>query len=148
MRLTQFSDFALRTVMFLGAHPTRLVPITEVAVAYGISYHHLTKVASMLADAGVIEAVRGRNGGLRLAMTPTDINIGWLVRRTEPDMALVECFEHETDTCPITSECRLRKALKDALRAFFAVLDAHTVSDLLGSPSRQEKLVQLWRATA
>ncbi len=148
MRLTQFSDYALRTVMFLGVHPTRLVSITEVAEAYGISYHHLTKVATMLADCGVIEAVRGRNGGLRLAMAPTEINVGWLVRRTEPDMALVECFEHETDTCPITSECRLRTALKDALRAFLAVLDEHTVHDLLGSPSRQETLVQLWRATA
>ena len=148
MRLTQFSDYALRTVMFLGAHPSRLVPITEVATAYGISYHHLTKVAALLAESGVIEAVRGRKGGMRLAMAPAEINIGWLVRRTEPDMALVECFDHGSDTCPITTECRLRKALKDALRAFLAVLDEHTVHDLLGNPARQERLVQLWRATA
>jgi Rrf2 family nitric oxide-sensitive transcriptional repressor len=147
MRLTQFTDYALRTVLFLGAHPGRLVSITEVAGAYGVSYHHLTKVASQLVEAGVVEAVRGRNGGLRLAMPPAMINIGWLVRQTEPDMALVECFDHESDTCPITSECKLRKALKDALRAFLAVLDEHTLQDLLGSPAKQERLVQLWRAS-
>jgi Rrf2 family transcriptional regulator, nitric oxide-sensitive transcriptional repressor len=148
MRLTQFSDYALRTTMYLGAHRGRLVSIPEVASAYGVSYHHLTKVAALLIECGVIEAVRGRNGGLRLAMEPSDINIGWLVRKTEPDMMLVECFNHEQDTCPITPECKLRKALKDALRAFLSVLDEYSLHDLLGSTARQEKLVQLWRAAA
>lgn len=148
MRLTQFSDYALRTVLFLGAHPSRLVSVTEVASAYGISYHHLTKVASMLVDAGVVEAVRGRNGGLRLAKLPSDINIGWLVRQTEPDMALVECFDHAANACPISAECGLRSALRDALRAFLAVLDQHTLGDFLGNPARQQRLVQLWRASA
>ncbi len=148
MRLTQFSDYALRTTLFLGAHPQRLVSVTEVATAYGVSYHHLTKVAAMLVEIGVVEAVRGRNGGLRLAMSPAEINIGWLVRQTEPDMNLVECFDHESDTCPISAECRLRKVLKDALRAFLAALDECTVQDLLGNAARQEKLVQLWRASA
>lgn len=148
MRLTQFSDYALRTVLFLGAHPERLVSVTEVASAYGISYHHLTKVATMLVDEGVIEAVRGRNGGLRLAMAPSAINIGWLVRKTEPDMTLVECFDHDANACPITSECKLRKALRDALAAFLDVLDNHSLNDFLGSAARQERLVQLWRATA
>ncbi|MGV3708962.1 MAG: Rrf2 family transcriptional regulator [Gemmatimonas sp.] len=147
MRLTQFSDYALRTVLFLGAHPGRLVSITEVAEAYGVSYHHLTKVASQLVEAGVVEAVRGRNGGLRLAMQPETINIGWLVRQTEPDMALVECFDQDTDTCPITSECKLRKALKEALRAFLGVLDGYSLQDLLGNATKQERLVQLWRAS-
>lgn len=148
MRLTQFSDYALRTILFLGAQPGRLVSVTEIATAYGVSYHHLTKVATMLVETGVVEAVRGRNGGLRLAKSPAEINIGWLVRQTEPDMTLVECFDHESDTCPITAECKLRKALKDALRAFLVVLDEHTLNDLLGNAARQERLVQLWRASA
>ncbi len=148
MRLTQFSDYALRTVLFLGAHPERLASVTEIATAYDVSYHHLTKVATMLADAGVVESVRGRKGGLRLAMAPSDINIGWLVRQTEPDMALVECFEDDANGCPISAECRLRSALKDALCAFLAVLDKHTLSDFLGNAARQERLIQLWRASA
>lgn len=144
MRLTQFSDYALRLSLYLGAHPDRLVPITDIAESYGISYHHLTKVATMLSDAGVIEAVRGRNGGLRLAMAPSAINIGWLVRQTEPDMSLVECFDH-AEACPITKECRLRKALKDALRAFLQTLDEYTLADFLGNAPQQQRLVQLWR---
>ncbi|MEO7996299.1 MAG: Rrf2 family transcriptional regulator [Gemmatimonadaceae bacterium] len=148
MRLTQFSDYALRLSLFLGAHPDRLVPITEIAESYGISYHHLTKVATMLSEAGVVEAVRGRNGGLRLAMAPSAINIGWLVRQTEPDMILVECFDHEKDACPITKECRLRRALKDALRAFLQTLDEYTLADFLGNAPQQQRLVQLWRVNA
>lgn len=148
MRLTQFSDYALRTVLFLGAHPKQLVSITEIATAYGVSYHHLTKVASALAEIGVIESVRGRNGGLRLALEPSAINIGWLVRHTEPDMALVECFHNDIDSCPITSECKLRKALKEALRSFLEVLDQYSLADMLGNATKQERLVQLWRASA
>lgn len=148
MRLTQFSDYALRTALYLGAHPLRVVPITEVSKAYNISYHHLTKVATQLVESGVVEAVRGRNGGLRLAMAPADINIGWLIRQTEPDMTLVECFDEEASSCPITSECGLQHALRDALVAFFKVLDQHTLADFLASSPRRERLVQLWRATA
>lgn len=148
MRLTQFSDYALRLSLYLGAHPDRLVPITEIAESYGVSYHHLTKVATMLSEAGVVGAVRGRNGGLRLAMAPSAINIGWLVRQTEPDMILVECFDHANDTCPITKECRLRRALKDALRAFLQTLDEYTLADFLGNTPQQQRLVQLWRANA
>lgn len=148
MRLTQFTDYALRVTLFLGANPDRLVPITEIAQSYGVSYHHLTKVATTLIDAGVIESVRGRNGGLRLAMMPSALNIGWLVRQTEPDMILVECFDHEADTCPITRECKLRKALKDALRAFLHTLDEYTLADFLGNAPQQQRLVQLWRVNA
>ena len=146
MRLTQFSDYALRTVLYLGANPSRLVPITEVAEAYQISYHHLTKVATSLIELGVVKSVRGRNGGLRLAVSAEEINIGVLVRQTEPDMALVECFNSSTDQCPITRECRLRVALQQALQAFLAVLDEYTLADFLGSAPRQERLLQLWRA--
>ena len=135
-------------MLYLGANPSRLVPITEVAEAYRVSYHHLTKVATLLIDIGVVQAVRGRNGGLRLSVSPDEINIGWLVRQTEADMTLVECFNAEKDVCPISAECQLRHALRDALQAFLGVLDRHTLSDFLGPAPRQAKLLQLWRAEA
>lgn len=146
MRLTQFSDYALRTVLYLGAHPGHVVPVADVAKAYGISYHHLTKVAARLCELGVTEAVRGRHGGLRLAIAPSTLNIGWLVRQTEVDFVLVECFDPDTDTCPITPACRLRQVLHDALAQFLNVLDQYTLKDFLGNVKRREQLIQLWRA--
>jgi Rrf2 family nitric oxide-sensitive transcriptional repressor len=148
MRLTQFSDYALRVVMMLGADRDRLVPVTEIAAAYRISYHHLTKVATLLVDLEVVEATRGRNGGLRLAKAPAEINVGWLVRATEPDMRMVECFDAATNTCPIAPECLLQNAIYKATQAYLAVLDGFTVADLIGSPSRHRRLIQLWRASA
>ncbi len=148
MRLTQFSDYALRTVLYLGAEPGVVVPVARIARAYGISYNHLTKVASLLCELGVVQPVRGRHGGLQLAMAPSDINIGWLIRQTEPDFSLVECFDPRTDTCPITPECRLKSALADALHGFLGVLDQHTLADFLGGATRRDRLVQLWRANS
>jgi len=147
VRLTQFSDFALRTVLYLGAHPDRVVPVVEIARAYGISYNHLTKVAARLCDLGVTETVRGRRGGLRLAMSPPAVNIGWLVRQTESDFILVECFDEATDRCPITPACKLRRVLHDALERFLSALDEHTLADFLAAPRHRQQLVQLWKAS-
>ena len=147
VRLTQFSDYALRTVLYLGAHPDTVVPVADIAHAYGISYHHLTKVATRLCEIGVTEAVRGRRGGLRLAIAPPALNIGWLVRQTEPDFALVECFDEASDQCPITPACKLRSVLHDALAQFLQVLDQYTLADFLRSPHRRQSLVQLWKAS-
>jgi Rrf2 family transcriptional regulator, nitric oxide-sensitive transcriptional repressor len=146
MRLTRFSDYALRTVLYLGVHDRRLVPLAEVARSYGISYHHLVKVGALLADLGLVEAVRGRGGGLRLARSPAEINVGWLVRRTEPDFHLVECFDRETDTCPITPACGLRHALLEAQTSFLETLDRYTLQQFLAKPGRREALVQLWKS--
>jgi len=148
VRLTQFSDFALRTVLFLGVHEGRLVQVSEVARSYRVSYNHLAKVAALLSEIGVVESVRGRGGGLRLARDPSEINIGWLVRHTEPDLHLVECFDQEHDTCPITPVCGLRHVLADAQRAFFETLDRYTLGDLLASQARRQAFVQLWYAAA
>ncbi len=147
VRLTQFSDYALRTVLYLGAHPDTVIPVADIARAYGISYHHLTKVATRLCEIGVTEAVRGRRGGLRLAIAPPALNIGWLVRQTEPDFALVECFDEASDQCPITPACKLRSVLHDALAQFLQVLDQYTLADFLRSPHRRQSLVQLWKAS-
>ena len=122
----------------------RVVPIAEVASAYGISHHHLVKVAGMLAELGLVSALRGRTGGFRLAVDPSEINVGWVVRRTEPDFHLVECFDGERDTCPITPACMLKHVLAEAKEAFMATLDRYTLAQFLAAPGRRQRLLQLW----
>ena len=130
MRLTRHTDYALRMLMFLGTAQGRLVSIHDIARCYGVSENHLMKVAHRLGLLGFIETVRGRNGGLRLAKPPDKIRIGDVVRRTEEDLSLVECFG-ATNACRITESCRLRGMLGEALRAFLSVLDRYTLQDLL-----------------
>jgi Rrf2 family nitric oxide-sensitive transcriptional repressor len=144
MRLTQFSDYALRTLLYLRVHEERAVPLAEIARSYGISYHHLVKVAALLAEIGVVATVRGRAGGYRLAKDPADINLGWLIRRTEPDFHLVECFDRATDTCPITPACKLRGVLAEAMKSFLDVLDRYTLADFASTPAHGNRLIQLW----
>jgi Rrf2 family transcriptional regulator, nitric oxide-sensitive transcriptional repressor len=144
MRLTQFTDYALRTLIYAGVNDARLVPVAEIAESYGISYHHLVKVAALLAELGFVESVRGRNGGIRLARPPAEINIGDVVRRTEPDFHIVECFDGSRDTCPITPACMLKNVLQSATESFLATLDGYTLADFLASRVRRERFVQLW----
>lgn len=148
VRLSLFSDYSLRIVILLGSTPDRVVSVKEIAATYGISFHHLTKVANGLVALGVVEAARGRNGGLRLAKAAQEINIGWLVRCTEADLAIVECLDSVTNTCPLSPDCRLKGVLEQALRAFVDVLDQYTLADLVRSPRQRQRLVQLWRASA
>ena len=108
MHLTYFSDYALRTVLYLGCHPGRLVSVDEVSRAYGISRHHLVKVVQTLTEIGVVESQRGRGGGMQLAKDPSEINIGWLIRSTEPHFNLVECFDPAANQCPIAPACGLK----------------------------------------
>jgi len=133
MRLTVHTDYALRTLLYLGLHGERLGSIRAIAQAYDISENHLTKVVHRLGRGGFVNTVRGRGGGICLARPPAAIRIGDVVRRTEEDMALVECFG-SANTCRITAACRLRGAFDEALRAFLAVLDGYTLADLLGAP--------------
>lgn len=142
MRLTQFSDYSLRMVLYLAMHPDRAVSIQEMSRAYGLSSHHLVKVTRRLVDAGVVASVRGRNGGLRLSRPPGEINVGKLVRMTEPHLDLVECFDRQTNTCPIISVCGLKGTLEHARDAFLGVLDEHTVADFL---PRGPMLLKVWR---
>ena len=145
MQLTNFSDYLLRLVLYLASHPDRLVPIQEVSRAYGISRHHLVKVVQPLVANGWVVSARGRCGGLRLGRPPTEINIGRLVRMTEPHFDLVECFGRQTNTCPIEPACGLKQVLEDGRRAFLAVLDAHTLADFL---PRGPALIRLWTRSA
>lgn len=135
MRLSLYSDYALRLLMRLALEEGRLVTIQEVSEAYRISANHLMKIAHQLGREGYIETVRGRNGGLRLARAPEDINVGELVRRTEEGFDLVECFDRKTNRCVITDVCRLRGLLDEALEAFLGVLDGHSLADLVSDNS-------------
>jgi Rrf2 family nitric oxide-sensitive transcriptional repressor len=135
VHLTQFSDYSLRLVIYLACHPDETVSVEEVSRCYGISRHHLVKVVQTLTDLGVVESHRGRGGGMRLTMAPDQINVGWLIRRTEPHFNLVECFDAATNTCPIAPACGLKGALQRAQQAFLSVLDEYTLDQFLNRRS-------------
>jgi len=131
MRLTYSTDYSLRLLMYC-AQKQGLATIQEIADAYGISKNHLMKVAFELGQKGYLETVRGRGGGLRLALPAEKIGLGDVVRAMEEDFTMVECFNAEANRCVITGPCRLRGALARALKAYFAVLDGYTLADLTG----------------
>ncbi len=132
MRLTTYTDYALRTLIYLGMNRARLVTIQDIADLHCISKNHLTKVVHQLGVDGLVDTVRGRNGGLRLKREPADINIGAVVRQTETDFYMAECFDPERLGCAYTSSCKLKGHLKAATSAYLAVLDGVTLDDLLG----------------
>jgi Rrf2 family transcriptional regulator, nitric oxide-sensitive transcriptional repressor len=133
MRLTTFSDYSLRVLMYLGVHSERLATIGDIAEAYDISENHVMKVVHHLAQQGYIETTRGKGGGMRLARRPEKINIGEVVLGTEENLKLVECFDKSTSNCHIAPACMLKGILSRAMDEFFAVLDRHTLADLLVS---------------
>lgn len=130
MRLTFHSDYSLRLLMYAALKEGGLVTVGEVAEAYGISKNHLLKIAFQLGRHGVLETVRGRKGGFRLARRPEQIGLGEIVRLTEEDFTMVECFDSRSDRCVISRPCRLRGILSRALEAYLAVLDDYTLADL------------------
>ena len=130
MRLTLYTDYSLRLLMLVGLEAKHLVTIEEVADRFDISKNHLMKVAYQLGQAGYLETVRGRNGGLRLGKVPSQIVVGEVVRRMEPDFAVVEC-ENPAGYCRITPSCVLRSAMRKAVQAFLGKLDQYTLEDLL-----------------
>lgn len=131
MRITLHADYSLRVLLYLAAHPGAPALTADIASAYGISKHHLVRVIQALGKCGYVEIHPGRSGGILLAKHPSVIRLGEVVRRMEPDMNLVECFEPATNTCPILPACALRGALQDALDAFIAVLDKYTLADVM-----------------
>ncbi len=133
MRLTMMSDYALRVLLFAAAHPERLVTIDETQEIYGMSRGHLMKIVGVLANAGILRSQRGRAGGFTLGKPPEEIRLGDVLRLTEPDFEMVECFS-PTAACAITPYCRLPGIVTEALGAFLAVMDRHTLSDLTLRP--------------
>ncbi|MBO0602099.1 Rrf2 family transcriptional regulator [Sporosarcina sp. E16_3] len=132
MRLTMYTDFSLRVLIYLGAKETgEISTVQEISDTYSISKNHLTKVVHELGKMGLIETIRGRGGGIRMKVEPENINVGELVRRTEDDFHLVECFNSESNSCILSPVCRLKGALHEALNAYLAVLDNYTVADFI-----------------
>ena len=131
MRLTAFTDFGLRALMRLAGEPERSFTTDEIATEFAISRHHLTKIANELVRGGFLTAVRGRNGGLKLARPATSINVADVVRFCESSAPLVECFDPKTNKCVITPHCTLKTILFSAESAFYAALAAHTLADLM-----------------
>jgi Rrf2 family transcriptional regulator, nitric oxide-sensitive transcriptional repressor len=142
MRLTTYTDYTFRTLMYLAVNSDRHATIGEIASAYRISEAHLMKVVHQLGVAGIIETLRGRRGGIRLAKPAESINLGAVVRRTETDLALVPCFDNAA-SCVIGDSCMLSKVLQEALAAFLAVLDRYTLADLVVPRRRLAALLGL-----
>jgi Rrf2 family transcriptional regulator, nitric oxide-sensitive transcriptional repressor len=141
VRLTVYTDYALRMLMYLALRKDQLATIAEIAESYDISRNHLMKVAHQLGVAGFVETVRGRGGGLRLAKPVGSIGLGDVVRYTEPDMAIVSCFEAIDAPCAIEPCCVLKRALKQARDAFLEVLDGYTLDDLVEPRARLSGLL-------
>ncbi len=131
MQLTIFTDYGLRSLMYLAAHSDRLCSVREVADHYGVSYNHLVKVVHKLSQLGHIETLKGKGGGIRLAKAAHTQRLGDLVRALEPNMNIVECFDRDTNTCRITGSCQLKHYLFDAQRAFIESLNRHTLADVV-----------------
>ena len=129
--MTFHTDYAIRMLIYAGLRPDGVCTVNDVAVAYGLSRNHLLKVAVTLRKLGFVETIRGRSGGIRIAVEPDRINIGALVRATEEDFSLVECMQGAGSACVISPACRLRGVFAEALAAYLAVLDTYTLADIL-----------------
>jgi Rrf2 family nitric oxide-sensitive transcriptional repressor len=146
MRLTRFTDFSLRVLIHAGANPERAVTISEIAEAHGIPRNHLMKVVNHLATTGFLSTTRGNGGGIRLARSPDLISIGAVIRKTEGDMDIVECFnETEITTCALFPSCLLRNGLIQAKESFLATLDKISLADCLppSPPATRSGLVRV-----
>ena len=130
MRLTDYTDYTLRVLMFCALHPERSVTIAELADSHAVSKNHLMKIVNDLARQGLLQTTRGRGGGLRLLKPADEIRIGDVVRQTETDFRLVECFDKAHDTCTLTPNCQLKAVFGSALQRYLAELDKVTLADV------------------
>jgi len=144
VQLKKYTDYALRVLIFTGLKKNdELASIKEISEVFNISSHHLGKVVHQLSKLELLESIRGRYGGIRLAKDPEEINVGKLVRILENDFVLLECFDKGTNHCVITPACTLKHALNKALHAFFQVLDAYTVKDLIDNEQELRALMKI-----
>ena len=143
MRLTTFTDYSLRVLMYLAAAPEQRATIAEIARAFDISEHHLVKVVHFLGREGLLTNSRGRRGGLRLARPAAEINVGAVVRLTEAPDVPAECFDAGTNSCRLSGGCSLQRVLREALAAFYESLGRHTVADLRTQPRKLQALFAL-----
>ncbi len=143
MQLTLYTDYSLRVLIYLSLNRDRTSTITEIADFYQISRNHLVKVVHNLSQKGFINSTRGKGGGLVLAHEPQDINVGKVVRITEPNFHIVDCFNEETEPCSVEPLCKLKGILGTAAGSFLQVLDQYAISDMLQNPETGEAIVAL-----
>lgn len=141
MRLTRQTNYAVRILMYCATNEGSLSRIPEIAAAYTVSELFLFKILQPLVENGLVETVRGRNGGVRLGKAAEEITLFDVVRVTEDNFSMAECFDNDTADCPLIDSCGLNAALREALGAFFAVLQRHTIADLVAArPNMREAL--------
>jgi Rrf2 family transcriptional regulator, nitric oxide-sensitive transcriptional repressor len=141
MHLTRFTDYSLRVLVYLAVRPDGFGTVQDVAEAYDISRNHLTKVVQELNHRGYVETIRGKGGGMRLRLTPRQINVGRVVREMESELAVVECLGN--GHCAISPDCLLKSALMEALEAFLKVLDRYTLADLTGNRHSLQRMLNV-----
>jgi Rrf2 family nitric oxide-sensitive transcriptional repressor len=143
MRLTTFTDYSLRVLIYLGTRSDQRAAVGEIADAYGISKNHLMKVILFLAEEGYVLTTRGKGGGVGLKLDPERIRIGDVVRKSEAGSVLVECFSREASECRIERSCLLRGAFQKAVHAFYAVLDTYTLADLVVNHTTLKSMLRI-----
>lgn len=143
MRLTQQTSYSIRVLIYCATNPGRNSRIRDIAATYAISELHLFKIMHVLVEQGYIETVRGRNGGIRLARPASDITIGEVVRATESNFHLVDCFDEAHRDCPLVSACGFNRVLDEALKAFFAVLDSYSIADIAANRGALRSLLDI-----
>lgn len=131
MHLSKFCDYALRSLMYLGARPGTVTAADEIAKAFGISNNHIVKSLQGLAKAGYVESISGRGGGYVFNRSPESICIGKVVEQLEPNLHIAECFSPDKNTCPLTPACELQSALSNACHSFIDTLNQYTLKDLI-----------------
>lgn len=142
MRFTRHTDYSFRVLMYLAVRPEgELATIAEIASRYGISENHLMKVVHQLGRHGFVRTVRGRQGGLALARDPSEIGLGDVIRRCEPDMNMVECFDAATNRCALTPACALAGVMVEARDALLDVFDRYTLADIAMPRTRLNRLL-------
>lgn len=148
MKLTQYSDLGFRLMMYLAMRNGEIVTIQEVSDRFAISKNHLVKISHQLTKSGLIESVRGRNGGVRLALPQGEINLEMILRVTEDGFDLVECFDLEHNQCVISDVCKLNSVFDDALEAFFGELRKVSLADLAKNSSQIESALRPFPGTS
>lgn len=143
MKLTLFSDYSLRILMYAALREETQFSVDEVADAYRLSRHHAAKAVNFLTQRGYLQSQRGRGGGISLGRKPGEIQVGKLVRETEKNSPLVECFDAVTNGCPLIQACLLKHALANAWNAFFQTLDDYTLADLVHKPASLRQALEL-----
>ena len=130
MRLTDYTDYTLRVLMFCAVRPERAITIAEIAQSHAVSKNHLMKIVNDLARQGILQTTRGRGGGLRLLKPAAEIRIGDVVRNCETDFRMVECFDAASNSCNLIAHCKLKRVIGRALDAYLAELDGVTLADI------------------